>query len=393
MSKTIQEICNEAFDLNNNAEVKYIDEYRKALADSDYIMAYSYLNENPLLIGVWEPQTGHTLLIRSILEKNFQYASFLLQNYAQYGANIDQVGLRYNTALHFASEIGDLDLVKLLVTSGASINQQQLFGFTPTALATSSKHTNIVKYLIEEAKADLDIIDGEYLNILCSAARSNNPELVNWLITEKAQDVNFISEDFRDSIIRTKTALITATLANNFDMVKLLVENHGARLDIADQYGDNVIQNAIFSYNATNKEILEYLINRASPEILDNQNGNLRTVLMEAVENNDISLVTLLLNKGCNVNLIDDKGKTALNYSTNEAITKLLVDNGAIEYVEPFTDSEEEDEDESEFESDSDYEDTDIEDSDSNLILESFDDDVSMTGDLATDTGYSIYSN
>lgn len=60
-------------------------------------------------------------------------------------------------------------------------------------------------------------------------------------------------------------------------------------------------------------DIIEYL--HRHPEEIDSRYGDGKTLLMYAVENEKMDLVNCLINYGCNVNLQDSKGLTALHYS------------------------------------------------------------------------------
>jgi ankyrin repeat protein len=61
-----------------------------------------------------------------------------------------------NTALHAASEFGNLDAVKLLVTAEANQNISSKKGITPLYQACSHGHVNIAKFLCD-SEADINI--------------------------------------------------------------------------------------------------------------------------------------------------------------------------------------------------------------------------------------------
>ncbi|CAK4904020.1 unnamed protein product, partial [Aphanomyces euteiches] len=57
------------------------------------------------------------------------------------------------TPLHVASLNGDLSAVKLLVGSGAKVNQTERHGLTPIHMASLNGHLDIVKFLLDKGAA------------------------------------------------------------------------------------------------------------------------------------------------------------------------------------------------------------------------------------------------
>lgn len=60
------------------------------------------------------------------------------------------------TALHVACEFGSLSSVKKFVKNGADVNVQDYLGITPLSLAVLAHHNNIVEYLLEQDKVDIE---------------------------------------------------------------------------------------------------------------------------------------------------------------------------------------------------------------------------------------------
>ena len=58
-----------------------------------------------------------------------------------------------NTSLHFACQIGELEMVQLLLEKKANINAVNDYGDTPLHVAVYKDHKNIVKLLISEKSA------------------------------------------------------------------------------------------------------------------------------------------------------------------------------------------------------------------------------------------------
>lgn len=63
--------------------------------------------------------------------------------------------------LHLAARSGNADVVKVLIEGGSDANSKGKWGSTPLHLAAEYKHLNVVKLLIEECGADINQVDSK----------------------------------------------------------------------------------------------------------------------------------------------------------------------------------------------------------------------------------------
>jgi ankyrin repeat protein len=78
------------------------------------------------------------------------------------------VNEKYNanmTPLHFASQLGNLEIVKYLVVKGGDVDAQDTFGQTPLHLAVKRNNLNIVELLLEKG-APLNIASRDGVKFL-----------------------------------------------------------------------------------------------------------------------------------------------------------------------------------------------------------------------------------
>lgn len=157
---------------------------------------------------------------------------FYLKNYDCYYP--DKYFDEYKTLfpLGCAAIIGNLDIVKLLIESGANIEGCNNYEDTALLLAASEGHKHIVDWLIKKGANHNALGDGE-VNALYFAADNGHIDIVRELLKLKS-DINLSHPENWDS------PLINAVRGGNFDMSKLLLE-YGADLEKKDMQGDTAL--------------------------------------------------------------------------------------------------------------------------------------------------------
>ena len=103
---------------------------------------------------------GKTALIRAVLNDIPSFSKLL-----QHGADVGMVDIDGNSALSYAAELGDADMVQQLLREGKRrrlklVDHQNLQGLTPLLLAAREGHLDTARVLVEEgaslSKRDLD---------------------------------------------------------------------------------------------------------------------------------------------------------------------------------------------------------------------------------------------
>jgi len=125
-----------------------------------------------------------------------------------------------------AAAAGHLDIVKLLVKSGANVNSTTKTNSTPLRAACFDGHYEIVKYLVEH-NADIEVANRHGHTCLMIACYKGHFKIAKYLI-EIGADVNRKS-------VKGNTALHDCAESGSLDIMKLLLVS-GARIDV-DAYG------------------------------------------------------------------------------------------------------------------------------------------------------------
>lgn len=145
---------------------------------------------------------------------------------------VDADGL---TALMNAAEKGSVDVMKLLVDaatkSGSSeyVDIMSKTGFNALIIASAHGHTDAVKYLIKEAKADVNLVHENKVTSLMYAAASGHVDTMKVLLEDGKVDINALHTN-------GGSALIEACTAGAADAIKFLIEK-SAKYDLLDLDG------------------------------------------------------------------------------------------------------------------------------------------------------------
>eukprot|EP01102_Stenamoeba_stenopodia_P014132 TRINITY_DN4664_c0_g1_i2.p1 TRINITY_DN4664_c0_g1~~TRINITY_DN4664_c0_g1_i2.p1 ORF type:complete len:457 (+),score=109.05 TRINITY_DN4664_c0_g1_i2:217-1587(+) len=199
--------------------------------------------------------------------------------------NVNDTDAQGRTALHRASEAGDLNLVKTLLRKHAFVNAQDKNWWTPLHCATSARHLPIVKLLVREG-ADPTIITNTRTTALHYIARIRDDELEGYqaplsksgntkqkeiaalidaspvastikLLVEAGADVN--------SKNATGATPLHEAAYKASEAAALILLKFQAKLDVKDKYGETALHYAV---RAGHKAIVEILLEHgADPEI------------------------------------------------------------------------------------------------------------------------------
>jgi len=125
-----------------------------------------------------------------------------------------------------AAAAGHLDIVKLLVKSGANVNSTTKTNSTPLRAACFDGHFEIVKYLVEH-NADIEVANRHGHTCLMIACYKGHFKIAKYLID--------IGADVNRKSVKGNTALHDCAESGSLDIMRLLITS-GARIDV-DAYG------------------------------------------------------------------------------------------------------------------------------------------------------------
>lgn len=251
---------------------------------------------------------GNGPLYYAILAKDHKLVNILLDS----GAGVNAVSPAGFSLLYYAIKGGCVDICKMLIKAGAYINAVGNDGYSILYHAIETNSLELVKLLIFPRESDHNVANVNFVgfggfSIFYHSIKKGNAQIVEQLI-EADIDVNLASCD--------RSPLYQSVMSGNIDIVRLLLKTK-ARMSSAEI--ETIREN---DTDANNSDCVELLVKSLA---------NDASILAQAVENENLYFIKLLIRQGINVSQAD-KSCSILYKAINKGntdIVKLLIDNGA----------------------------------------------------------------
>ncbi|CAO3677126.1 unnamed protein product [Umbelopsis ramanniana] len=252
----------------------------------------------------------------AVEQGNTQAVEVLLQHNAKL-ENYHQIGF---TPFMIACINGEIESLKMLLKYGQKVITLEGGRSDPLHRAVHKENTELLELLLEHG-ADIDHVrDG--LTPLSQAVFYGSKKMV-LLLLDKGADIHFCAEFMNG----WKTAVCIAVGKNDFEMVKLLLDN-GANVDPTRHGYDSPLEMAI-EFDVV--PMVKLLIERgATLTKIKGQNRSPPLVL--AAQLASTSMVSLLLDSGCDIEEKDFDNMNALYFAVIRGsgdMVDLLVARGA----------------------------------------------------------------
>ncbi len=167
-----------------------------------------------------------------------------------YGASVDARNSTGATALYVAAENGYLDMARLLLAHGASVDAFNNQGATALSIAAQNGYLDMARLLIEHG-ASVDAFNNKGATVLHIAAHNGHLEVVRLLLVHRARV---------DALVNTgETALYYAARNGHLEVVKLLLSvgaNATLHFDHYNEISDPRIRQLLFAAKAKQTKLL-----------------------------------------------------------------------------------------------------------------------------------------
>jgi len=242
--------------------------------------------------------------------------SYLLDNGANPNYSSEQDG---KTALHFASETDEDDLVNMLLDKGADINRCYLYQGTALHCAADKGNVNVINLLISRG-IDSSIKNLKGKTALISAAKSELKDIVNAIISATFRN--------RDDNVDSWQRMLGMDQIGDYDVQRCL-DRTTINLLAGSNFAESQIRDRqdIFRYvSEGNARMVSYLTSIGLSPNLEDDVG--MSLLSTAAQNNRDEIIDLLVQRGASV-LRESRGISPLlraaKNNSREAVNQIVI--------------------------------------------------------------------
>ncbi|TFB02669.1 Ankyrin-3 [Trichoderma ghanense] len=271
-------------------------------------------------------ERGHTRIVELLL---------------QWGATVDPLDCNGTTPLALAAEAGEADIVSLLLAHDADalrlIDDDTILDRVVTHSQDTTNSAKVVSILLEDTDINPNALANDGRTALHRAASLGKLGMVKALLGFPKVDpkitgrwrfnaLHFAAQENRKSACKIAELLIEAgtdplgrdmndwlpihlaSREGNIQLLELLWEHSPTTLEAKTDEGETVLRFGLYC-----PESVEWLLKHEANQNVKSLDG--LTPLMAAASSGAEKTVRVLLDGGCDVNITDDHGQTALHFA------------------------------------------------------------------------------
>lgn len=247
--------------------------------------------------------------------------------------SLNSIKRHLKTIVHFAAESGNIELFKLLLKYNCDIYIKDHENMTCIFYAVESGSTEMLDYLIDELKMDINQYDIQNRSLFYWASCLGDIPMIKYLINRGAKVTT--------NSVMGRSAFSKACWNGRFDIIKLLLETPGLNIDINERDGNGrvALHNSCWGEfggrlgkkmsgvsNTDSPETTEMLLLYGAEKDLEDNAGY--TPLMIAATTSGLESLKYLIAFGADINHKNSMENTALTecckYGMFESLDILL---------------------------------------------------------------------
>ncbi len=243
---------------------------------------------------------GDSLLIQTVRRRNSELVSLL----TKYRANLNYQDRSGWTALHHAVSMGDENIVRILLGSGARMDTPDKDGNTPLALVVGRKNENLLALFLKGHTPTADQRTSQRAitpAVLKTAIMSGNAAAVRELLRHGADP------NVRDPITGHPLLLALQTASTQSSEIARLLVEHGADPNLVQADESSAL---FLSIERSYDDLAMVLLRKGADPLLTNDNGE--SPLSLAIRRGRFELVKLMRDRGVSLDIQDARGWTSL---------------------------------------------------------------------------------
>ena len=268
----------------------------------------------------------------------------IIQTVLDCGASIKEREHLGNTPLHIAVRWDAEKSAEKLISLGININAQNSAGKSPLAEATTAGKYKVARYLLVNG-ANPNSCDTNGVSVLIDTIKTQNPDIIKLLLKYGAnpnlQEINgqnayhaaaytgnreiigIIKDAGGNPLSRDKQGNTPFSIVLKMD-TSIIKEILGNAYNITDSDGNSPVH--IIVKNNASADLLRSLISEGYP--IDTRNADGYTPVNYAIENDNLTLASILLDNGANpFQTIDKKGTNGVTIAlakNNKQMIKIV---------------------------------------------------------------------
>eukprot|EP00051_Salpingoeca_urceolata_P011518 m.142867 g.142867 ORF g.142867 m.142867 type:complete len:1142 (-) comp17149_c0_seq5:93-3518(-) len=230
------------------------------------------------------------------------------------------------TALHRAAEIGNPDVIRLLLSQKPSTARVDLDNMAPVCYAVKGGHIEAARLLLEATKESDVVPNAREETLMHLATDQPGAAMVQLLLNSSHRQRSLDAISCMDA--EERTPLARAAQNGNLPAFQLLGKQPQAVFDFETTNGCNLIH---FAATGGNSSILQHILHRAPEIMLAAPDMDGSPPLFYAARNGHDAFISMLLAYGAPVNCRDKIGISALHTAAAEghaSTVQLLIDAG-----------------------------------------------------------------